>query len=84
MDYKDFKVIPVTQNFTKLEKVMEIIQDTVNKVGYPITSKKIKKAGLDATDFLKELKARLEKAEDKDTIKNQDLLKAFFEAVEKL
>lgn len=54
------------------------------KVSYPITRKKVEKAGHNMSDFLKELKTTLEKADDIKTIRNQGLLKDFFESVEKL
>ena len=61
------------------ETLIKFLKD--KKVSYPITRKKVEKAGHNTSEFLKEMKEALEGADDIKAIKNQELLKEFFEAV---
>ena len=64
--------------------IKEIMQEMIEEIGYPITPEKIKKAGHNEEKYMKEIKAKIEMADDLESNKNQKLIKEFCGIVNEL
>jgi len=64
--------------------IKEILEEMIKDIGYPITPEKIKKAGHNEEEYMQEIKAKIETADDYESNKNQKLIKKFFSVVNEL
>ena len=55
-------------------KVKDVVIEYHQKVSFPWTLKKVKKAGYELYDLLKEILAKLNKCEDRETASSKELI----------